>query len=151
MRRQVIFARETPPPFQTIVHEAALRMRIGGRKVAKEQLERLLEVSHRPEITLRVIPFSSDDFVEVTQTVMYAGGPVPQLDTIHLDTPFGGRFLDAAAIWTGTACCSIQPSVRHLTRTTRAVSSTTSQENCENTENGLEIDMAEVFLFWWRG
>ncbi|WP_206507769.1 helix-turn-helix domain-containing protein [Streptomyces chrestomyceticus] len=97
IRRQSIFARDVPTPLQTIVHEAALRMRIGGRKVAKEQLERLLEVSHRPEITLRVIPFSSDDFVEVTQTVLYTSGPVPQLDTVHLDTPFGGRFLDAVA------------------------------------------------------
>ncbi|MFE2496562.1 DUF5753 domain-containing protein [Streptomyces scopuliridis] len=97
MRRQSIFERAEPPRFQTIVHEAALRMRIGGRKVAREQLEHLLEASERPEVTLRVIPFASEDFIEITQTALYAGGVVPQLDTVHIDTPFGGRFMDAAA------------------------------------------------------
>ncbi|MGO4431038.1 DUF5753 domain-containing protein, partial [Streptomyces sp. MCAF7] len=45
MRRRVIFERASPPPFDAIVHEAALRMCSGGRKVAKTQLEYLLEVS----------------------------------------------------------------------------------------------------------
>ncbi|WP_267242727.1 helix-turn-helix domain-containing protein [Streptomyces sp. PR69] len=96
MKRQAILERETAPPFEAIVHEAALRMRVGGRKVARSQLEHLLSVSERPGLTLRVIPFTNEDFIEVTQTVMYANGVVPQLDTVQIDTPFGGRFLDAA-------------------------------------------------------
>lgn len=97
MKRRTIFEREAPPQFEAIVHEAALRMRVGGRKVARDQLEHLMKVSEQPWLTLRVIPFTSEDFIEVTQTVMYATGTVPQLDTVHIDTPFGGRFLDSAA------------------------------------------------------
>ncbi|MFM9368054.1 helix-turn-helix domain-containing protein [Streptomyces sp. Da 82-17] len=97
MKRRDILERDDPPRFEAIVHESALRMRVGGRKVAREQLEHLLSVSESPGLTVRVIPFTSEDFVEVTQTVMYAGGIVPQLDTVHIDTPFGGGFLDAAA------------------------------------------------------
>lgn len=97
MRRQAIFDREDPPAFEVRIHEAALRMRIGGRAVARDQLEHLLEASERPKVTLRVIPFTNEDFIEVTQTALYAGGPVPQLDTVHIDAPFGGRFMDAAA------------------------------------------------------
>ncbi|MEU3184694.1 helix-turn-helix transcriptional regulator [Streptomyces sp. NPDC006923] len=97
LRRRGIFDREEPTQFQVIVHEAALRMRVGGRKVARAQLEHLLDVSERPELALRVIPFTSEDFIEVTQTALYAGGVVPQLDTVHIDAPFGGLFLDAAA------------------------------------------------------
>ncbi|WP_435610795.1 helix-turn-helix domain-containing protein [Streptomyces sp. C10-9-1] len=97
MKRRAIFDRDTPPRFEAIVHEAALRMRVGGRKVARAQLEHLLQASEQEWITLRVIPFTADDFIEVTQTVMYATGAVPQLDTVHIDTPFGGRFLDTAA------------------------------------------------------
>ncbi|MER7024464.1 MULTISPECIES: helix-turn-helix domain-containing protein [Streptomyces] len=97
MKRQDILERDAPPKFEAIVHEAALRMRVGGRKVARRQLEYLLSASERPGLTLRVIPFTSEDFIEVTQTAMYASGIVPQLDTVHIDTPFGGRFLDAAA------------------------------------------------------
>ncbi|MEV5686665.1 helix-turn-helix transcriptional regulator [Streptomyces sp. NPDC052164] len=97
MRRQSVLDRDEPPEFEVIVHEASLRMRVGGRKVAREQLEHLLEATDRPAITVRVIPFASEQFVEVTQTVLYAGGPVPQLDTVHIDTPFGGTHLDAEA------------------------------------------------------
>ncbi|MBI0374715.1 helix-turn-helix domain-containing protein [Streptomyces albiflaviniger] len=97
MKRRAILDRDPAPQFETIVHEAALRMRVGGRKVARGQLEYILSVSERPGVTLRVIPFTSDDFIEVTQTAMYASGVVPQLDTVHIDTPFGGRYLDAAA------------------------------------------------------
>ncbi|MFD8377751.1 helix-turn-helix domain-containing protein [Streptomyces sp. NPDC059679] len=95
MRRQVIFDRETPPPNVAIIHEAALRMRFGGRKVVRAQLERLLEVAEWPTVTLRVVPFTNEDFIEVTTPVLYAGGAVPQLDTVQVDTPFGGRYLHA--------------------------------------------------------
>ncbi|MFF2957644.1 helix-turn-helix domain-containing protein [Streptomyces sp. NPDC057963] len=97
MRRQAVLDREVPPKFDVIVHEAGLRMRVGGREVARGQLERLLEATGRPEVTVRVIPFASEQFVEVTQTVLYAGGVVPQLDTVHIDAPFGGVQLDAVA------------------------------------------------------
>ncbi|MFF4156780.1 helix-turn-helix domain-containing protein [Streptomyces sp. NPDC001678] len=97
LKRRAIFERENPPRFEAFVHEAALRMRVGGRKVAREQLGHLMEMSERPYASLRVIPFAHEDFIEVTQTVLYAGGVVPQLDTVQLDTPFGGRYLDAVA------------------------------------------------------
>ncbi|MFH8885735.1 helix-turn-helix domain-containing protein [Streptomyces californicus] len=97
LKRRGIFDRPTPPPYEAILHEAALRMRFGGRKVAREQLEYLIEVSHMPSVTVRVIPFTNEKFIEVTQPVMYASGIVPQLDTVQIDSAFGGRFLDAEA------------------------------------------------------
>ncbi|NDZ82232.1 hypothetical protein G3I19_27595 [Streptomyces sp. SID10853] len=89
--------REDPPEFGAIVHEAALRMRVGGRKVAREQLQHLAEATERPNVTVQVIPFAIDRFIDITQTVLYAGGVVPQLDTVHIDTPIRGLCLDAAA------------------------------------------------------
>ncbi|MFC0600655.1 helix-turn-helix domain-containing protein [Streptomyces palmae] len=97
MKRAQIFDREEPPEYKSIIHEAALRMRFGGRKVAREQLEYLMDVSQRSSVTLRVIPFTHEGFVEVTQPVLYAGGVVPQLDTVQIDSAFGGRFLDSEA------------------------------------------------------
>ncbi|MFJ3588177.1 helix-turn-helix domain-containing protein [Streptomyces sp. NPDC090231] len=97
MRRQAVLDRDEPPAFEAIVHEASLRVRVGGRKVARGQLEHLLDAADRPAVTVRVIPFASEQFVEVTQTVLYAAGVVPQLDTVHIDAPFGGVQLDAAA------------------------------------------------------
>ncbi|TSB26676.1 helix-turn-helix domain-containing protein [Streptomyces benahoarensis] len=97
MKRRDILERDASPKFEAIIHEAALHMRIGGRKVARRQLEHLLSVSEHPGLTLRVIPFTSDVFIDVTQTVLYASGVVSQLDTVHVDSPIGGKLLDAAA------------------------------------------------------
>ncbi|MFF3753915.1 helix-turn-helix domain-containing protein [Streptomyces sp. NPDC002018] len=94
-RRQGILARGNPPEVEAIVHEAALRMRIGGRKVARQQLEHLMEVSEKPDVMLRIIPFTNEDFIDLTQTVLYTGGTVPQLDSVHIDNRFGGLFVDA--------------------------------------------------------
>lgn len=97
MRRRVILERENPTPFEAIIHEAALRMRFGGRKVARAQLDYLLECAELPHVKLRVIPFTNETFIETTQPVLYAGGVVHQLDTVQIDSAFGGRFLDADA------------------------------------------------------
>ncbi|MEV7087590.1 helix-turn-helix transcriptional regulator [Streptomyces sp. NPDC093085] len=94
LRRSALLDQENPPDLEAIVHEAALRMRIGGRKATRKQLEYLIEMSERPDIMIRVIPFASEDFTRLTQTALYAGGVVPQLDTVHLDNSYDGRFLD---------------------------------------------------------
>ncbi|TKA11565.1 helix-turn-helix domain-containing protein [Actinacidiphila oryziradicis] len=95
MKRRRIFERTDPAPYEAIIHEAALRMRYGGRKVAKSQLEYLLAVADWPSVTLRVIPFSLEEIIGYAQSMVYAGGPVAQLDTVGIDTPFGGLYLDA--------------------------------------------------------
>ncbi|MFI0739358.1 helix-turn-helix domain-containing protein [Streptomyces sp. NPDC021100] len=96
LKRAAIFV-QNPVPFTAIIHEAALRMRFGGRQVAREQLDYLIEASKRQNVTVRVIPFTNEEFIEVTQPVLYANGPVPQLDTVQIDSAFGGSFLDAEA------------------------------------------------------
>ncbi|MFD6435762.1 helix-turn-helix domain-containing protein [Streptomyces venezuelae] len=97
LKRQGIFERAEPTPFVALIHEAALRMRYGGRKVAQGQLQYLLDVSERPTVTVRVIPFTCEEFIEAGHSVLYAGGVVPQLDTVHLDTPVGGVSVTTSA------------------------------------------------------
>ncbi|MGH3311570.1 MAG: DUF5753 domain-containing protein [Streptomyces sp.] len=97
MRRRDVFAKEDPPHLHALIHEAALRMRFGGRSVARTQLEYIKKVAEWPHVTVLVIPFTNEQFIEATQPVLYAGGAVPQLDTVRLDSPIGGQFLDAEA------------------------------------------------------
>ncbi len=97
MRRQELLEREEPPRLEAVIHEAALRMRFGGRKVARAQLEHLMRVAELPHVTVRVVPFTNEEFFEMTQPVVYATGVVPQLDTVQIDGPLGGRYLDADA------------------------------------------------------
>ncbi|MFI1182626.1 DUF5753 domain-containing protein [Streptomyces sp. NPDC020799] len=95
VRRSQILDRTGGPQFTAIIHEAALRMRFGGPQMARKQLEHLLSLSERPNCTILVMTFESDGFAGSGQAVLHAGGPVPQLDTIHLDSAHGGLFLDA--------------------------------------------------------
>ncbi|KAF4407330.1 helix-turn-helix domain-containing protein [Streptomyces lycii] len=95
LKRRDILDRDEPPPCTFIVHEAALRTRFGGRAVMLAQLESLLEASERANITLRVLPMDAGGFPVAGVSVTYAAGPVPQLDTVQLDTAHGAIFLDA--------------------------------------------------------
>ncbi|MBL1067551.1 helix-turn-helix transcriptional regulator [Streptomyces sp. 7-21] len=93
MRRKVLLERPEPPPMNFFVHEAALRMRFGGRRVTRGQLAYLMEASQRPHVSLRVVPFTNETFFEMTQPVLYADGVVEQLDTVEIDGPLGGHYL----------------------------------------------------------
>ncbi|MCC3766641.1 helix-turn-helix transcriptional regulator [Streptomyces sp. UNOC14_S4] len=96
MRRQeVLTVRGKPPLYTALVHEAALRMQFGGASVTRAQLARLLEMSEWPNVTLRAIPFEAEGFAGSGQPIFYAHGPVPQLDTVQLDSVDGSVFIDA--------------------------------------------------------
>lgn len=95
MRRQQVIASGTR--YDVIIHEAALRMRVGGSKVARAQLEHLLETSERESVTIRVIPFAAEGFAGAGFPMQYVGGAVPQLDTVQIDTTHGAEFIDATA------------------------------------------------------
>ncbi|MEV2192633.1 helix-turn-helix transcriptional regulator [Streptomyces phaeochromogenes] len=93
-RQGVLFAAD-PIPYTAIIHEAALRMRFGGKDVAHEQLEHIVEMSERDHVIVLVIPYEAGVFPGAGQTVLYADGPVPRLDTVQLDAEHGSVFLHA--------------------------------------------------------
>ncbi|OPC82400.1 transcriptional regulator [Embleya scabrispora] len=91
--RQQVLDRQDPPTFRAVVHEAALRMRFGGDNVVRAQLAHLIDVAERPNVTLRVIPFEAGAFPGAGQSVLYAEGPVPLLDTVQIDSSHGPTFM----------------------------------------------------------
>ncbi|GAA3375666.1 transcriptional regulator WhiJ [Streptomyces sannanensis] len=97
MKRTVIIERPDPIPYETVIHEAALRIRVGDRAAARAQLARVLELSEADHVTVRVIPFDLDGFAGAGSAMVYAGGPVPKLDTVVRDGPNGPAFIDAEA------------------------------------------------------
>ncbi|MFF1745535.1 helix-turn-helix domain-containing protein [Streptomyces mirabilis] len=84
-------------PYELVIHEAALRIRVSDRVASQAQLARLLEFSATDHITVRVIPFDLDDFARAASTMTYLGGPVPKLDTVVRDVPHGSAFIDSEA------------------------------------------------------
>lgn len=97
MKRQEILHGESPVPYTAVIHEAALRMRFGGRGTTRCQLRHLLDVSEYDNVCIRVVPFELGTFIGTGQPVDYLYGPVPKLDTVQLDTHHGCEFLDAEA------------------------------------------------------
>ncbi len=95
MRRQAVIDRAPPLPYDVVIHEAALRIKVGGTAVARAQLEHILGASDRENVTVRVIPFTADDFAGAGHSMLFVRGPVPQLDTVQLDAAHGSTFLDA--------------------------------------------------------
>ncbi|MQL62278.1 helix-turn-helix transcriptional regulator [Streptomyces vinaceus] len=95
--RQSVINRDNPVPYVAVIHEAALRMQFGGRAVARGQLQYLLEVSEWDHVTVLVLPFTHGAFPGSGQTVVYAEGPVRQLDTVQIDNSHGPDFLYAEA------------------------------------------------------
>ncbi|CAL9567348.1 hypothetical protein SUDANB105_04753 [Streptomyces sp. enrichment culture] len=97
MRRRVIIERPDPIPYEAVIHEAALRIRVGDRAAARAQLMRVLELSEAAHVTVRVIPFDLDGFAGAGSVMVYAGASIPNLDTVVRDGPNGPYFIDAAA------------------------------------------------------
>ncbi|HEY8987281.1 MAG TPA: Scr1 family TA system antitoxin-like transcriptional regulator [Streptomyces sp.] len=95
LKRRDVLDRPSAPTCTFLIHEAALRMEFGGRKIARAQLDYLLKESERENVTVRVVPFAVGGFPNAGSSTLYAYGPVPQLDTVQTDTPHGPAFLDA--------------------------------------------------------
>ncbi|MGW3120310.1 helix-turn-helix domain-containing protein [Streptomyces sp. NPDC001107] len=97
MARKVIIEGPDPVPYKAVIHEAALRIRVGDRTATRVQLARILELSDADHVTVRVIPFDLDGFAGATNSMMYVGGVVPRLDTAVRDAPQGAGFIDSEA------------------------------------------------------
>ncbi|WP_432063620.1 helix-turn-helix domain-containing protein [Streptomyces sp. C10-9-1] len=96
MARQSVVAGPRATPVTAVVHEAALRMQLGGREAARTQLDRLLESAALPHVTVLVIPFAAGGFPLMgDSSVLYAEAQHPRLDTVHMDSPTGAVFVDS--------------------------------------------------------
>ncbi|MER6088395.1 helix-turn-helix domain-containing protein [Streptomyces bluensis] len=97
MQRKGIIEGPAPIPYEAVIHEAALRIRVGERAASRAQLDQVLELSEADHITVRVIPFDLDGFAGAASAMVYAGGAVPKLDTVVRDAPHGTGFIDSEA------------------------------------------------------
>ncbi|WP_159054646.1 DUF5753 domain-containing protein [Streptomyces dysideae] len=117
IKRQGILYRDNPTLYTAIIHEAPLRMRFGSSNVTREQLEHIVEMSERDNVTVLVIPYEAGIFPGAGQTVLYAEGPVPQLDTVQLDA--GPLPCDALACTPSYGPYNTTPSHPHSWRSRR--------------------------------
>jgi transcriptional regulator with XRE-family HTH domain len=59
MERQELLKSDDAPELWLVLNEAVIRRVVGGRDVMRAQLERLVEASSLPNVTLQIVPFSA--------------------------------------------------------------------------------------------
>jgi hypothetical protein len=95
MTRQALLTRPAPVHLWAVLDEAVLRRPIGGADVMRGQLEHLIEVSTRPNVSLQVIPLDRGGHAA-------AGGPFSILrfgerdlpDVVYLEQLTSALYLD---------------------------------------------------------
>jgi transcriptional regulator with XRE-family HTH domain len=102
MERQRVLTRSDPPApvLEAIVDEGVLRRAIPDRLGMRKQLAHLVNVSTRPNVCLRVIPFAAGPHKAASSgqfTILdfpAAGAASPEPTTIYCETLTGALYLD---------------------------------------------------------
>ncbi|MFF7316814.1 helix-turn-helix domain-containing protein [Streptomyces albogriseolus] len=77
LERQEMLTRPDAPEAWFVVNEGAVRNVIGDREIMREQLERILETTELPSVTLQVLPFDSGTY-PTTGSFTMLGFPAPE-------------------------------------------------------------------------
>jgi transcriptional regulator with XRE-family HTH domain len=91
MKRQRVLTGENPLKFSAIMSEIALQRTVGGNAVMKEQLEHLLKMLTRPNISLRVILNERLGYTAVASVALFRFS-TDDPDVVYVENPAGGSF-----------------------------------------------------------
>ncbi|CAM5370316.1 MULTISPECIES: helix-turn-helix domain-containing protein [Streptomyces] len=95
LERQKLLVSERAPGFHVVLDEAALRRPYGDRAVMREQLEHLIEISERPNVTLQVMPFSFGGHAGESGAFALLRFPESDLsDVVYLEQLTSALYLD---------------------------------------------------------
>jgi transcriptional regulator with XRE-family HTH domain len=95
LARQTLLTREHPPRLWAVVDEAALRRPVGGREVMRGQLERLIDATKLPNVTLQILPFAGGAHPAMVGTfsiLRFADRELP--DVVYLEHLTNAVYLD---------------------------------------------------------
>jgi hypothetical protein len=94
--RQQLLRRDPPLVVSAVVDEAALHRVVGGAATMRAQLAQLVELSHLPNVTIRVIPFTAGAHFAMDSTfrILEFRSPVP--DVVYVEGLVGFLYLDRA-------------------------------------------------------
>jgi transcriptional regulator with XRE-family HTH domain len=95
LARQRLLSQDGGPLFWVVVDEAALRRPVGGRKVQRAQIERLIEATKLPSVTLQVLPFSVGAHAAMVGGFSILRFPNQELpDVVYLEHLTNALYLD---------------------------------------------------------
>lgn len=90
MRRQELLEESEPPMLSFVLDESVLHRQVGTAEVMQGQFDRLIELSARPNISIRVFPFSAGVTYGMQQSfVIHQFSDPDDLDVLYLEGPRG--------------------------------------------------------------
>src|SRR6266540_1683061 len=95
LARQALLTRPGPPRLWAVVDEGALRRPVGGPRVMRAQLDRLIEYSRLPSVVLQILPFGAGAhpaMVGAFSILRFADDDLP--DVVYLEHLTGAMYLD---------------------------------------------------------
>ncbi|MFD9908345.1 helix-turn-helix domain-containing protein [Streptomyces sp. NPDC059063] len=95
LERQKLLVSERAPQFQCVLDEAALRRPYGDREVMRGQIQHLIDISERPNVTLQVMPFTFGGHAGESGAFTMLSFPESDLsDVVYLEQLTGALYLD---------------------------------------------------------
>lgn len=96
MRRQRILGDPTHCRLWAVVDESVLHRAVGGTHVLRAQLEHLIDVTTRPNVTLQVVPFRYGGSAAETPFTLLRFAEPDLPDVVYLEHLCGALYLDKA-------------------------------------------------------
>jgi hypothetical protein len=97
LARQAVLTRPEPLKVRAIVHEAALWARVPGPGAMREQLERLLDITQNPHVTVQVIPKEAALHPGTIGGFTVLGFDQPGLDVVLLENMDSSLYIEEPA------------------------------------------------------
>ncbi|MER5649206.1 helix-turn-helix transcriptional regulator [Streptosporangium sp. NPDC002524] len=95
MDRQRVLDIESAPNLEIVLDEAVLHRMIGGPEVMCAQLEHLTEAMSRPNVTVRVLPFTTGAHASPEGAFTIFDMPEPYSDVTYVETRGGAVYTEA--------------------------------------------------------
>ncbi|MFE9413913.1 helix-turn-helix domain-containing protein [Streptomyces sp. NPDC006704] len=96
--RQSVLTRPDPPELWAIIHEVALRPQLADTRVMREQLQRLLDVTDLPHVSMQVLPLDSSPHPGMAGPFNLLGFPESaDLDIAHVEDLTNALYVEDTA------------------------------------------------------
>jgi hypothetical protein len=95
MARQSLLTEVDPPEYRAVLDEAVLRRVVGDRKIMRQQVQRLVEASSLPNVTLQVLRFTAGSITSITGGfVILSFFGLDEPDIVHIEHTRGDLYFE---------------------------------------------------------
>ena len=100
LERQAILTADDPPHLRVVIDEGAVRRLVGGPAVMRQQIDRLIEESHRSNIQILMLPYAAGVGFDGSFVILdFPPLPAPYPDAaedrmVYVDTLTGALYLE---------------------------------------------------------